>query len=69
MENYNEHLLHDNLQMENEHFALVFAQAWIRNGTIPTKEMCENMLKLDLVNEQELELILETYEGLIDGTI
>ena len=57
-----EHLSHDNIQMENQHFAEVFAAALIRSGIIPDKEMCERWLAEGYVNEEELELILEAYE-------
>ena len=57
-----EHLSHDNIQMENEHFAEVFAAALIRSGIVPDKEMCERWLAEGYVNEEELELILEAYE-------
>jgi len=57
-----EHLSHDNIQMENQHFAEVFAAALIRSGIVPDKEMCERWLAEGYVNEEELELILEAYE-------
>ena len=57
-----EHLSHDNIDMENQHFAEVFAAALIRSGIIPDKEMCERWLAEGYVNEEELELILEAYE-------
>ena len=57
-----EHLSHDNIDMENQHFAEVFAAALIRSGIIPDKEMYERWLSEDYVNEEELELILEAYE-------
>lgn len=57
-----EHLSHDNTEMENQHFAEVFASALIRSGIVPDKEMCERWLAEGYVNEEELELILEAYE-------
>ena len=57
-----EHLSHDNIDMENQHFAEVFAAALIRSGIVPDKEMCERWLAEGYVNEEELELILEAYE-------
>lgn len=57
-----ERLSHDNMQMENQHFAEVFAAALIRSGIVPDKEMCERWLAEGYVNEEELELILEAYE-------
>lgn len=48
--------------MEDEHFAEVFAQAFINTGTEPTPELCERWLAEGFVNEWELELILEAYE-------
>ena len=57
-----EHLSHDNIQMENQHFAEVFAAALIRSGIVPDKELCERWLNEGYVNEEELELILEAYE-------
>lgn len=57
-----EYLGHDNIEMENQHFAEVFASALIRSGIVPDKEMCERWLAEGYVNEEELELILEAYE-------
>ena len=57
-----EHLSHDNIDMENQHFAEVFAAALIRSGIVPNREMCERWLAEGYVNEEELELILEAYE-------
>ena len=57
-----EHLSHDNIDMENQHFAEVFAAALIRSGIVPDKQMCERWLAEGYVNEEELELILEAYE-------
>ena len=57
-----EHLSHDNTEMENQHFAEVFAAALIRSGIVPDKQMCERWLAEGYVNEEELELILEAYE-------
>ena len=57
-----EHLSHDNIDMENQHFAEVFAAALIRSGIVPDKVMCERWLAEGYVNEEELELILEAYE-------
>ena len=61
-----EHLSHDNPILENEHFAEVFASALIRGGIVPDKEMCERWLTEGFVNEEELELILETYEEIME---
>ena len=55
-------LPHDNQNIEDEHFAEVFAQAFINTGTEPTLELCERWLRDGFVNEWELELILEAYE-------
>ena len=57
-----EHLSHDNIDMENQHFAEAFAAALIRSGIVPDKQMCERWLAEGYVNEEELELILEAYE-------
>lgn len=64
--NYHDHIMHDNPLMEDEHFALVFAQAFINTNTVPTKELCDRWLAEGFVNEYELELILETYEEITD---
>lgn len=61
-----EHLSHDNIQIENQHFAEVIASALIRSGIVPDKEMCERWLAEGYVNEEELELILETYEEVME---
>ena len=61
-----EHLSHDNIQMENQHFAEVFAAALIRSGIIPDKEMCERWLSEDYVDEEDLEMILEAYEEVME---
>ena len=61
-----EHLSHDNTEMENQHFAEVIASALIRSGIVPDKEMCERWLREDYVSETELELILETYEEIME---
>ena len=61
-----EHLSHDNIQMENQHFAEVFAAALIRSGIVPDKELCERWLNEGYVNEEELEMILEIYEEFTD---
>ncbi len=61
-----EYLSHDNTEMENQHFAEVFASALIRSGIVPDREMCERWLRKDYVSETELELILETYEEITD---
>ncbi len=53
---------HDNQFLEDEHFAQVFARAFINTGTEPTPELCERWLREGFVNEYELELILEAYE-------
>jgi hypothetical protein len=60
------HIMHDNPLMEDEHFALVFAQAFINTNTVPTQELCERWLREDYVSETELELILETYEEIME---
>jgi len=66
--NNNEHIPHDNPYLEDEHFAEVFALAFIREGTCPTPELCQRWLKEGFVNEQELEDMLEAYESYIwDG--
>ena len=61
-----EHLSHDNIDVENQHFAEVFASALIRSGIVPDKEMCERWLAEGYVNEEELEFILETYEEVME---
>ena len=61
-----EHLSHDNIQMENQHFAEVFAAALIRSGIVPDKEMCERWLSEDYVDEEDLEMILEAYEEVME---
>jgi len=61
-----EYLSHDNTEMENLHFAEVFASALIRSGIVPDREMCERWLREDYVSETELELILETYEEIME---
>ena len=55
---YPHHIMHDNPLMEDEHFALVFAQAFINTNTVPTQELCERWLAEGYVNEEELEMIL-----------
>ena len=61
-----ERLSHDNIELENQHFAEVIASALIRSGIVPDKEMCERWLMEDYANEEELELILETYEEIVE---
>lgn len=61
-----EHLSHDNIEMENEHFAEVIAASLIRSGIVPDRELCERWLAEGYVNEEELELILETYEEIME---
>jgi hypothetical protein len=61
-----EYLSHDNTEMENQHFAEVFASALIRSGIVPDREMCERWLRKDYVSETELELILDTYEEIME---
>ena len=61
-----EHLINDNIDMENQHFAEVFAAALIRSGIIPDKEMCERWLSEDYVDEEDLEMILEAYEEVME---
>lgn len=57
-----EWLPHENKEYEDEHFAQVFAQAFINTGTEPTPELCDRWLREGFVNEWELEIILEAYE-------
>lgn len=59
-----EHLSHDNQDMEDEHFAEVFAYDFMRSGIRPTADLCQRWLKEGFVNESELEAILEAYESL-----
>lgn len=54
---------HENKELEDEHFAQVFAQAFINTGTEPTPELCKRWLAEGFVNEWELEMILEAYEN------
>lgn len=61
-----EYLSHDNTEMENQHFAEVIASALIRSGIVPDREMCERWLRKDYVSETELELILDTYEEIME---
>lgn len=61
-----EYLSHDNTEMENEHFAEVIASALIRSGIVPNQELCERLLRENYVSETELELILETYEEIME---
>ena len=61
-----EHLSHDNVEMEDRHFAEVIASSLIRIGVVPNMELCERWLAEGFVNEEELEMILETYEEIID---
>ena len=61
-----EYLSHDNIEMENQHFAEVFASALIRSGIVPDREMCERWLRENYVSETELELILDTYEEIME---
>jgi hypothetical protein len=61
-----EHLSHDNQMMEDEHFAEVMASSLIRIGIVPNQELCERWLAEGYVNEKELELILEAYEGFME---
>jgi hypothetical protein len=62
-----EHLSHDNQMMEDEHFAEVMASSsLIRIGVVPNQELCERWLNEGYVNEEELEMILETYEEITD---
>ena len=60
-----EYLSHDNIEMENQHFAEVIASSLIRSGIVPNQELCERWLREDYVSETELELILETYEEIM----
>lgn len=61
-----EYLSHDNIEMENQHFAEVIASSLIRSGIVPNQELCERWLREDYVSETELELILETYEEIME---
>jgi len=61
-----EHLSHDNIEMENRHFAEVMASSLIRIGVVPNQELCERWLNEGYVNEEELEMILEIYEEITD---
>ena len=61
-----EHLSHDNIEMENQHFAEVMASSLIRIGIVPNQELCERWLAEGYVNEEELEMILEAYEEFYD---
>ena len=61
-----EHLSHDNIEMENQHFAEVIASSLIRIGVVPNMELCERWLTEGFVNEEELELILEAYERFME---
>lgn len=59
---YPEYIPHDNAYIEDEHFANIFVQAFIKTDTEPTAELCQRWLREGFVNEYELELILEAYE-------
>ena len=61
-----EYLGHDNIEMENQHFAEVIASSLIRSGIVPNQQLCERWLREDYVSETELELILETYEEIME---
>ena len=61
-----ERLSHDNVEMEDKHFAGVMASSLIRIGIVPNQELCERWLNEGYVNEKELELILEAYEEVME---
>jgi len=61
-----EHLSHDNPEMEDEHFVEVLVSALIRTGEVPTAELCERWLREGFVDERELEMILESYEEIME---
>ena len=61
-----EHLSHDNIEMENRHFAEVMASSLIRLGIAPDMALCERWLAEGYVNGEELEMILETYEEIME---
>lgn len=61
-----ERLIHDNVEMEDRHFAEVMASSLIRIGVVPNQELCERWLAEGYVNEEELELILEAYERFME---
>ena len=61
-----ERLSHDNIDIEDRHFAEVMASSLIRIGIVPNQELCERWLNEGYVNEKELELILEAYEGFME---
>ena len=61
-----ERLSHDNVEMEDKHFAEVMASSLIRIGIAPNQELCERWLNEGYVNEKELELILEAYEEVME---
>ena len=52
--------------MENQHFAEVMASSLIRLGIAPDMALCERWLAEGYVNEEELEMILETYEEIME---
>ena len=45
-----EHLSHDNIEMENQHFAEVMASSLIRLGIAPDIALCERWLAEGYVN-------------------
>jgi hypothetical protein len=61
-----EHLSHDNQEMEDEHFVEVLVSALIRTGQVPDRELCERWLREGFVDERELEMILESYEEIME---
>ncbi len=61
-----ERLSHENIEMENQHFAEVMASSLIRLGIAPDMALCERWLAEGYVNGEELEMILEAYEEITD---
>ena len=49
--------------VEDQHFVNIIATSLIEEGMEPDKEMCERWLRLGYVTEEELEQVLEAYEG------
>ena len=61
-----ERLSHENIEMENQHFAEVMASSLIRLGIAPDMALCQRWLAEGYVNEEELEMILETYDEIME---
>ena len=61
-----ERLSHENIGMENQHCAEVMASSLIRLGIAPDMALCQRWLAEGYVNEEELEMILETYEEIME---